>query len=436
MVKYFKGVVYMNINVLPADIYTVVNQTILTDQDKKILISLYQPIIGADAISLYLSLWSDLDKSEFISGDYTHHHLMVVLKSRLDKIIEARKSLEAIGLVKSFIRKNDNLNEYIYELYSPLSAYEFFNHPVLSILLKNNIGEEEYRNLINYYKKRTIRKDGFEEITSTMNENFKTIPSTSLEEIRKEEKLAPSFEDRIDFELVVKSIPSGLINARTFNKKVKSLINQLSFVYNIDTIKMIEIIRLSIDEIGLISKEKLIQNTRKSYEFNNNGRLPTLIYRTQPEYLKTPEGDTSNKAKIIKFFENTTPNDFLKGKNKGVNPTKYDLQTLEGLAINFELSPGVINVLVDFCLRVNDNKLTRNYIESIATSFKRKGIKTVPDAMEELKKAYKKKTSVVVKTEKQKEVKQMPVWMNKQLESSELSEEDLKALEEEFKEFR
>ena len=50
----------MNINVLPADIYTVVNQTILTDQDKKILISLYQPIIGADAISLYLSLWSSM----------------------------------------------------------------------------------------------------------------------------------------------------------------------------------------------------------------------------------------------------------------------------------------------------------------------------------------------------------------------------------------
>ena len=269
-----------------------------------------------------------------------------------------------------------------------------------------------------------------------MNQNFKSIPSTSLEEIRKEEKIGPAFEDRIDFDLVIKSIPSGLINARTFNKRVKSVINQLSFVYNIDTIKMIEIIRLSIDSGGLINKEKLVESARKSYEFNNNGRLPTLIYRTQPEYLKTPEGDTSNKAKIIKFFENTTPNDFLKGKNKGVNPTKYDLQTLEGLAINFELSPGVINVLVDFCLRVNDNKLTINYIESIATSFKRKGIKTVPDAMEELKKAYKKKTSVVVKTEKQKEVKQMPVWMNKQLESSELSEEDLKALEEEFKEFR
>jgi replication initiation and membrane attachment protein len=199
---------------------------------------------------------------------------------------------------------------------------------------------------------------------------------------------------------------------------------------------MIEIIRLSIEDMGLINRDKLIQNARKSYEFNNNGRLPTLIYRTQPEYLKTPDGDTSNKAKIIKFFENTTPNDFLKGKNKGAQPTKYDLQTLEGLALNFELSPGVINVLVDFCIRVNDGKLTRNYIETIATSFKRKGIKTVPDAMEELKKAYKKKTTAVVKNEKKKEIKEMPVWMNKQLESSELSEEDLKALQEEFKEFR
>ena len=56
--------------------------------------------------------------------------------------------------------------------------------------------------------------------------------------------------------------------------------------------------------------------------------------------------------------------------------------------------------------------------------------------MEELKKAYKKKTSVTVKKESKKDIKEMPVWMNKNLESSEMSEEDLKALEEEFKEFR
>ena len=102
---------------LPADVYTVVNQTILTEIDKKILISLYEPIIGPTAVSLFLTLWSDLDKNEIISRDYNHHHLMTILKaSNINNILEARTSLEAVGLVKSYIKKNDNVNEYLYEL--------------------------------------------------------------------------------------------------------------------------------------------------------------------------------------------------------------------------------------------------------------------------------------------------------------------------------
>lgn len=427
----------MKDKLLPADIYTVLNQTILTEYDKKVLTSLYQPIIGASAVSLYLTYWSDLDKSEFISETLTHHHLMVALKERLDKIEEARHALEAVGLVKSYIKRQDSVNEYLYELYSPLSAYEFFNHPVLNILLLNNIGEEEYNVLKDYYKKRNIRKDGYEEITNTMNETFKSIPSTSLEEIRNVEKEGLNIESIIDFDLVESSIPKGLINTRTFNKRVKNLINQLAFIYNIDTIKMIEIIRMSIEDVGLISKEKLIQNARRNYEYNNNGRLPTIIYRSQPEYLKSPEGDTSSKGKIISVFENTTPNDFLRNRNKGVAPSKTDLGTIEMLAIKYELPAGVINVLVDFVLKVNKGKLTRNYIEQIAITFKRRGIKTVPDAMEELKKAHKKtEKKTTTSTTTSKSVSAVPSWINMTAESNEMSEEELKQLEEDFKEFR
>ena len=102
--------------VLPADIYTVINRTILTEVDKKILINLYEPIIGSTAVSLYLTLWSDLDKREIMSKDYNHHHLMTLLKSRLEDIIEGREALEATGLLKTYIKKEDNLNSFIYEL--------------------------------------------------------------------------------------------------------------------------------------------------------------------------------------------------------------------------------------------------------------------------------------------------------------------------------
>ncbi len=426
----------MKNSLLPADTYTIINQTILTEVDKKIIISLYEPIIGPIAVSLYLTLWADLDKLEIMSKDFTHHHLMTILKTKLVDIENARKSLEAVGLLKSYIKRNDNINEYLYELYSPLSASEFLNHPVLSVLLLNNIGENEYNIILNNYKRHTFSKGDYEEITSSMNETFKSVNESVYEEnIRSVKKLGVNIESSIDFELLESTLPKGLVTSKTFNKKTRDLINQLAFIYNIDSIKMSEIIRLVIDEYGIINKDKLRVSTRKNYEYNNNGSLPTIVYRTQPEYLKSPSGDLSNRGKMIHVFENTKPYDFLKSKNRGIKPTSRDLKLLEHLAVDFDLPPGVINVLVDYALLVNNGKLNSAYLETIAGDWSRRNVKTVEDAMSIAEKGHKKNVKVVKEITK-KDVVNVPAWMDKDNKSEKMSEEELAELESMFEEFR
>ena len=419
---------------LPADTYIVVNQTILTEIDKNILINLYEPIIGPISVSLYLTLWSDLDKHDLISSDYTHHHLMTILKSALKDILLARKSLESLGLTKTYIKRNDNINEYLYELYSPLSAYEFFNHPVLSVLLLNNIGEIEYNNLRSYYKKINIKKTDYEEITSTMNDTFKSINNTTYENdlIRRKKELNINLNNIIDFDLIINSLPKDLVNSHTFTKKTKELINELAFIYNVDSVSMSEFIRLVIDNVGIIDKEKLREVVRKNYEFNNNGSLPTIVYRSQPDYLKSPSGDSSPRSKMIKVFENTKPYDFLKFKNKGVKPSSRELKILESLAIDYNLPPGVINVLVDYSIRVKDGKLNRTYLESIASVWNRKGIKTVNDAMNEAAKYRIKKDTSKISTTSKKSVSPVPSWMNEDNKEEKMSDEELLELEKEM----
>ena len=426
----------MKNSLLPADTYTITNQTILTEVDKKIIISLYEPIVGPIAVSLYLTLWADLDKLEIMSKDFTHHHLMTILKTNLNDIVNARKSLEAVGLLKSFIKRSDSINEYLYELYSPLSAYEFLNHPVLSILLLNNIGETEYNIILNNNKRHSFNKSEYEEITSSMNETFKSVNESTFEEnVRKSKKLGVNISNCIDFDLIESTLPKGLINSKTFNKKTKELINQLAFIYNIDSIKMSEIIRLVIDEYGIINKDKLRVATRKNYEYNNNGALPTIVFRTQPEYLKNPDGDLSNRGKMIYVFENTKPYDFLKSKNKGLRPTNRDLKLLEHLALDFDLPPGVINVLIDYALLVNNGKLNAPYLETIASDWSRKNIKTVEDAMSLAEKGHKKNIKSV-KENRNIKVNQVPAWMDKDNKSEEMSEDELRELEMMFEEFR
>ena len=122
---------------LPADSYVVINKTILHDEDRKIITSLYLPVIGMDAVMLYFLLWSDLDSSSIVSSDFTHQKIVSNLRMTINEVEDARSKLEAIGLIKTLV-KEGNVNNYIYELYSPVSATEFLSHPILSIVLYSN----------------------------------------------------------------------------------------------------------------------------------------------------------------------------------------------------------------------------------------------------------------------------------------------------------
>ena len=75
------------VNLLPADTYIVKNCTVLDNENRNILLKLYQPIIGSVAINLYLTLWSDLDTSQIISTEYTHHSLMTNTRLKLEDIL-------------------------------------------------------------------------------------------------------------------------------------------------------------------------------------------------------------------------------------------------------------------------------------------------------------------------------------------------------------
>lgn len=421
------------ITLLPADNYVVVNKTILTDNDKVNLINLYEPIIGPLAISLYLTLWSDLDRTLTFSDSYNHHHLMTFLKSNLNDIKEARSALEALGLIKTYYKEGDNINYYIYELYSPISAYEFLNHPILNIVLYNNLGVNEYNNLIKSYKKVNFKYDDYKDISSKLNDTFKSSAYNNFnnENIKNKNSNKPKLDNLIDFDVLKESIPNKVLGNNAFNKKTKELINNLAFIYNLDTLKVSEILRLTIDENGLINKDLFIKEVRKYYEYNNGGSLPTIIYRTQPEHLKSPEGDLSSAGKMVYIFENTTPYDFLKSKYKNNNPTPRDLKLLEYLALELNMPPAVINVLIDYVLRISDNKLNKAYVETIAGQWTRLGIKTAREAMNQAKKEYKKKT----KKEINKSVK-LPTWFDNEQKDINVSEEEKKEIEALLKEFK
>lgn len=422
----------MKLNVLPADTYIAINKTILSEQDRRILIMLYQPIIGSEAINLYFSLWSNLERSEIVSQECNHHQLMTLMKKKLSDIIEARERLEAIGLIKTYVKKG-SINNYVYQLYSPCSAHEFVNNPILNTSLYNNVGKIEYEKIVSYFKIPKINLANYEEITSSFSDVFGVSSNNYVEFetscIKRRYNNPLKINSKIDLDNIFSLIPDELFNIRSLTKDVKDLIYKLSFIYNLNEDNLNELIRNSLSDKRTIDKDKLRTNCRNFYQFENNGKLPSLIFRAQPEYLRKPVGDTSKRAKIIYTFETTTPYDFLYSKYHGLEPTKTDLKILEYLAVDLDMRPGVINVLIDYVLRINDNKLTKSFIDTIAGQWKRKKIETVEEAMSIAEKEYKKRNKKTETIVPKKTIKEKPEWFDKDIKANDASEEEISEID-------
>ena len=190
----------------------------------------------------------------------------------------------------------------------------------------------------------------------------------------------------------------------------------------------------------MIDKNELRINCRNFYQYEENGSLPTLIYTKQPEYLKNPRGDNSNRAKLIYTFENITPKDYLSSKSKNGEPSLRELMIVEELMTKYKMKPGVVNVLISYVLKVNDQKFTKNYVDAIASQWSRLNIETVEEAMKVAEKEHNKLKKALNKNKEDKKTQptkqeKLPSWFGNNLEKGEITQEQQEELDNLFKEF-
>lgn len=92
------------------------------------------------------------------------------------------------------------------------------------------------------------------------------------------------------------------------------------------------------------------------------------------------ESYEDNEKKLIAFFEKVTYEELLRNMGGG-KVAKVDLKTVEEVIKETGLPPGVMNVLIDYTLKLNNMKLTKVYLMKIASHWQRKKVKTVLEAM-------------------------------------------------------
>lgn len=428
----------------PADHFKITLPNVLSTNERQILTLFYQPLTGADAISLYLTLWAE---GEYSTEEMTHYYLMNVLTMPIKQIFEARIALEAIGLLRTYRKTTEEGRAFIYELIPPLDANSFFDDPLLSMFLFSIIGEMPYRKLRQRYLK-VVDKSEYDEVSRSFIDVYKPVhkhmPIDAYEVHTPPKKDYPFYYDQFDFSLLKEGLSEQLVPSSALTLEAKELISKLAFLYMLTPIEMQKVVLMAMDDNMTLQTDRLKKAAADFYKLTISKNPPTVT----KTYDKAEDSTLTNQQltreqKRIQYYESTPPLQVLRDTNNGIEPVPASIQLAEDLITIYKMPVGVANVLLEYTMLTTDMKLPRKYVEQIADHWMRKNLKTAKDAIElarserdkynkwkaESENPSAQKSSKKPYYSKKGRVEQVPEWFNDRQKAGEESEKQAEVVQ-------
>lgn len=398
----------------------------LSGLDRKILIALYQPMVGAVSIGFYQLLYHQFAEDSIgYSAPEPQRGLFLGLSLEMNAsgrkaLIDAASKLEAVGLIQVFRHHNPVTEETLYEyvLIRPLNAAEFFSNLHLTLLLRDKIGKTaliELRDTLSPEPPAELaRFVGREEVTVPFYELFRIGTGTIDPELESgwpeaatgRERTA-SFQppERIRHSEMLLRFPRGSVNRKHVEKlnRAPESMGQLNYLaYKFD-LEVPEICRL-LDEDGIFrsdgtlvwdelqSRANLIyrQDRKRDEErarFLARGKerleeeaedaKPSSVLLDVPARFQT-DVTTEHYSEMLRREPYTR---MLERYFPGAVPDAF-VRIFERIDINYKLPEPVINVLIHYVLGMSHSqRLTKSFIDSIASNMLAKGIDTFDKAV-------------------------------------------------------
>ena len=370
------------------DYYEIRVASLITNLDRDSLLELYQPIIGARAASLYLTL-STQKKSPDGGSMFKADQLLRNMQLTSAEFIAARHYLEAVGLIRTYEADQEDVRCYIYVIYSPKSPKAFFEDVLFSGLLIQSVGEKEAKKLANKWKVNLTIPEEYHEVSASFvdvynlnydDPSFRKDFGTQILG-RDHGRAQLSFSYDLFFSHIKEN---SAIDISSFKKKDMKEIARLATLFGLNEKSMAYIV---IDEY--------IPDGPTHFDFVKiRDKCEQEIRYSQVKNVeKSKVSGDSELATKIRMMEDVAPAKFLQYLQQGTKPARSDLAIVDALSKNYGFGNGIINVIVEYVLYKNNNILSKNYAEKIAASLAREGVTTTVDAMNYLKKLSVKNSS-------------------------------------------
>lgn len=368
--------------ILPIEGYYVLLKGNLPVDYTKSLIHLYQPLIGIQSVSLYQTL---LHEKELQQGEMnqTHHTLMNYLNLPLDDIYRARLKLEGIGLLATFQNQTEEYNAYTYELQCPFAPAAFFTDEMLTQLLYHHIGETKYKLLKEHYYAQTVKQKGTN-ITSSFNEVFQTFQPNKEEgvEMMDGQKESTGNLPMMDFSWVEQALTRQMIPIKkVLTPTNKKLVTQMMVLYDLTSLEVEKSVLWALTDENTLNRDEFKEACHDLYKNKHNQVNVRLTDRVDQPTKEVESKPTTKEEQFISELEKISPKQLLEDLSNGGQASGQDMKVIRDVMTTQGLPSPVMNVLIHYVLLQSNMKLSRAYLEKIASHWSRANLKTAKEAM-------------------------------------------------------
>lgn len=324
----------------------------LSSDDFETLVFLYQPIIGARALSLYISMYYEaINKSRVVK--ILHKEICDLLGLTILNYEKERKKLEAVGLIQSYIK-----DSFYCLLRRPLQPNRLLNETALGSLLRETVGEEMLKLLANKFNCDRIDVSGLTETTKSLDDIYKIEKIDNLNENVRTSKIA-KVKKSFNYDQFEKSL-KNVLTKDELTLSFKNKIEALAESYSLNEKDMKKVVLCSFDESRSFDITRLNDEAEKLYRINNKNELTVEVSKEVKVEVDSSE-KSRIKALILKYF-NAVSADNIHLIVSAMEKTGLSMEQIE-------------EMIKEIAINTNGVFPNAKYIDKVATTYIQKGVR-------------------------------------------------------------
>ncbi len=353
--------------------FNIVSSFSLSSDDLSVISLLYSPLIGSEAVGLYLGLQSLLERNNLKSEEYIHQEIFDLYSLNEKSFLKARYQLEGIGLLVTY----ENDVELLYSLCPPLSAKNFIKDATLGLYLYSKVGKELFDKIYNHFKIEKIDKTKYNNVTKGFEEVFtsEVNDDTSINKFqyilgKSPKNIIKITNKKFNMDEFIKSINLDFLEMGV-TKQFTDQIKNLAFVYAFDEAQMASLYNESINRSGLFDYRLLKKKANILYQYLHQMNAPKLVVK---------EDETAASTDFIDYLDNTPASEILEELVPNF-PASY-LNTINDIYSNIDLPRGVLNCMIIKVLKEKSGELpSLAYFKKVSESWIKDSVFTTIDAI-------------------------------------------------------